>query len=550
MSNDVISLFKESLAQNAPCTHHPEIHRSRSPEEAALWAETVKLCSDTARREHLRWLARNDLFFLCVYLLHRSHFIRNERTAEWTFARCTEVQDGPHNHLDIWPRESFKSEIITFGLTVLEILNDPELTFGIFSHTRPMAKDFLTVIKREFENNEELKDLFPDILWRDPKLDCRSASESWSENDGITVKRKGNPKEATIEAWGLIDGQPTGKRYKRLLYEDVVNRDHVSADMIVKTTQEFENSLLLTASDPPVLRYVATFQEIGDTTQQLMEKQTLKARLHGPLDENGDPAYCSDEKFAWLKQTLSPKVFALQVLLDPAKSKDEHDVGFKPEWLDYYDEMPSRRAMNIYIVADPAGVSKGDKSSSYFAMWVLGLCADRRVRILDAVRDKLDLEESWQALFELVQKWEPIKVGYEKYGMQRDIEHYHHRMRQVNYLFTIVPLSNSRVGDKDQRIGELIPWFRDKRFLFPRSLKKKLKTGEEFDLLTYFIGRELSLWPYNKQQRDMLDALARICDPDLAVVWPRGYGRTVEGEGVNSGNGFSVGGGGTSWMSE
>lgn len=187
--------FRQRLTKVNACTIHPPLARSRDPEEAALWWETVQLCSDTAKRDHLRWLARNDLFFLAVYILNRKHFIRDERAASWTFARCREVQESPNNNLDLWPRGSFKSEIISFALTIQDILNNPELTFGIFSHNRTMAKDFLGVIKREFEGNVLLKDLFSEILWQDPKLEARGASVSWSENEGITVKRKGNPKE-------------------------------------------------------------------------------------------------------------------------------------------------------------------------------------------------------------------------------------------------------------------------------------------------------------------------------------------------------------------
>jgi hypothetical protein len=49
--------------------------------------------------------------------------------------------------------------------------------------------------------------LFPDVLWADPQ----KQSAKWAEDDGIIVKRKTNPSAATVEAWGLVDGQPTGK---------------------------------------------------------------------------------------------------------------------------------------------------------------------------------------------------------------------------------------------------------------------------------------------------------------------------------------------------
>lgn len=529
----------------AKCAGHPELRRSESPEHAQLWWESVQGCSEAARINHLRWFGRRDLFFLLVYLLHRTHFIRDSRTASWTFARCAEVQDSPDNHLDLWTRATFKSEIITFGLTIQDILNDPEVTFGFFSHNRPMAKDFLELIKREFETNDLLQGLYPEILWKEPKLECRRASVAWSADDGITVKRKGNPKEATVEAWGLVDGQPTGKRFKKLVYDDVVNRDQISPLMITKTNQEFMNSLLLTASDPPVFRYIATFQEIGDTTQHLIDEHFGTLRKRPTLNAGGVSECLSEETFGWFKKNLAPKVFALQILLDPSKSKEEHDIGFHQDWIDWYSEIPPRRMMNVYILVDPAG-NKTD-SNSRFTLDVVGLCADKKVRWLDGVWDKLDLEDCWQVLFAMVQKWEPLKVGYECYAMQRDIEHYEHRMNEVNYRFNIVKLGGTTHLSKDQKIEALIPWFRDRRWLFPRAgLHKRLKSGEPVELVKNFIEREYLLFPYTKL-KDGLDCKALITRSELGVVWPRGYSAGGYAGGAQQG---AMGAGSGSFMSD
>jgi hypothetical protein len=63
---------------------------------------------------------------------------------------------------------------------------------------------------RELEENKTLKAAFPDVLWGE---DVRQAPK-WSEDDGIIVKRKSNPNEATVEAWGLVDGQPVSKHFQ------------------------------------------------------------------------------------------------------------------------------------------------------------------------------------------------------------------------------------------------------------------------------------------------------------------------------------------------
>ena len=154
-------------------------------------------CSTEEVAHHNRFLCRTDLYYLLRYGLRRA-----DCDNDWVFERCREVQAAPNGYLDLWAREHYKSSIITFALTIQDLLNDPERRFAFFSHTRGIAKGFLRQIMREFEENEPLKEWYPDILWENPKRE----SPKWSEDDGIIIKRRGNPKESSIEAWGLVDG--------------------------------------------------------------------------------------------------------------------------------------------------------------------------------------------------------------------------------------------------------------------------------------------------------------------------------------------------------
>ena len=113
-------------------------------------------------------LGRTDLYYLLRYVLTVGKRIEHP----WLFARCREVQAAPNGYLDLWFREGYKSTIITFGLTIQDVLNDPEITVGIFSHTRPIAKGLLRQIKAELETNAELKRLYPDVLWAEPRREA------------------------------------------------------------------------------------------------------------------------------------------------------------------------------------------------------------------------------------------------------------------------------------------------------------------------------------------------------------------------------------------
>ena len=167
----------------------PPYHRDDYPAVLAN-LRSMGAADPALAREAARQLALNDLFFLGVYVMNRP-----DADNDWVFARCREVQAAPNGYLDLWAREHFKSTIITCWLTIQDLLNDPNLTVGIFSHTRPIAKAFLRQIKNELERNEWLKELFPDVLWEDPRK-----APKWSEDEGIVVKRSSNTKESSVEA--------------------------------------------------------------------------------------------------------------------------------------------------------------------------------------------------------------------------------------------------------------------------------------------------------------------------------------------------------------
>jgi hypothetical protein len=248
--------------------HAIAIYRATISQAAELGA--ARNDPDVVRRVKRR-LAETDLFWLLVYVLGRADLNR-----DWYFERCREVQAAPNGHLDLWGREHGKSSLITFGLTIQDILNDPEITVGIFSYSRPIAKAFLRQIKTEFENNEMLRSLFPDILWANPQRD----SPKFSEDDGIIVRRKGNPKESTVEAWGLVDSSPVSKHFKLMVYDDVVTGESVSTpDMIAKTTTAWERSLAL-STEGGAVRYIGTRWHQNDTYRQILGGHLVSENNH------------------------------------------------------------------------------------------------------------------------------------------------------------------------------------------------------------------------------------------------------------------------------
>lgn len=446
-------------------------HFAAYPTPAAykkLNQQLVEITDEQQRIDICRWLCQHDLYFLLRYILNRRD-VEND----WYFERCREVQLDPDGHIDLWAREHGKSTIITYALTIQDILNDPNVTFGIFSHTRPISKSFLRQIKRELEQNEILKGLFPEILYKNPQ----SESPQWSEDGGITVRRTGNTKEATVEAWGLVDGQPTSRHFRKRIYDDVVTRENVTTpEQIKKTTEAFELSDNLGVANDGCLRIIGTRYHLNDTYSSILNRGIASPRIY-PATHNGrmdgQPVLFSNTEWERRKRTQSRRILAAQLLQNPLA---DEDARFQPIWLTSYEIRPA--ILNIAIMGDPS-LGKHAKSDNT-AIAVVGYSKGGTKYLLDGCCHRMSLSQRWLALKDLYIKWssEPgvqtIVVGWERYGLQTDLEYFEERMRidKPRVVFNIEELNWVRDGDqsKESRIDRLEPDFRNRRLLLPLAV--------------------------------------------------------------------------------
>lgn len=471
----------------------------------SMLAASLLELSPADQRATMRHLCLTDLYWLLRYGLSRP-----DTQKQWILDRCREVESDPDNHLDLWSREHFKSSIITFALTIQNVLADPEITVGIFSHTRPIAKGFLRQIMREFESNECLRGLFPEVLWANPAKDA----PKWSEDDGLIVRRAGNPKESTIEAWGLVDGQPTSKHFALMVYDDVVTKTSVtSPEMMAKTTEALELSYSL-GSEGGRRRFIGTRYHANDAYKTIIDRGTAKPRIRlatsdGTLD--GELAIWSLKTLQEKRRDFGPYTFSCQIMQNPVADATQ---GFKRPWLKFFANR-SGEGMNKYMLVDAANSKR--KSSDYTSIWIIGCAADHHYYALDIVRDRLNLTERADAVMHLHEKWRPMEVRYEEYGLMGDIAHIQSVQEARNYRFEIIPMKG-RVP-KNDRIRRLIPICEQGHFYLPFTLNYTDYEGRVLDLVREFTEAEFVAFPVAAHD-DMMDSLARIAEPDLPVVWP------------------------------
>lgn len=434
----------------------PSLNYSRT---VAWYSANVRRMDDAGRA----LLGCNDRYFLLTTLLNRRDALK-----EWIFARCREVEADADGHLDLWSRYHFKSSIGTHAGIIQEVLCDPEITVCILSGTKAIARAFLTQIQQELESNDELKRLYPDVLWENP----RREAPRWSREEGIVVKRAGNPKEASIEAHGLLDGQPTSRHYKLLVYDDIINQDidFNNPDVVKKVTERWELSDNLGTHGATRKWHFGTRYHFGDTYGIVLERGLLKPRIHPATDDGtlkGRPVLLTAERWEEVKKTQRSTV-AAQMLLNPLAGAER---VFVAKWLRAYEVRPA--VLNVLILCDP---SKGaTQRSDRTAIAVIGIDPQGNKYLLDGVRHRMKLSERYEFLKRFHAFWsdqpgvQAVTVGYEQYGAQVDVEAIGLLQQRDKDVFPIEELNFPRRGAhaKRDRVERLEPDMKAGRFYLP-----------------------------------------------------------------------------------
>lgn len=482
----------------------------------------------------IAYLASIDRFFLLTFLLHRKDALH-----PWLYERCREVEKEPDNYLDLWARFHYKSTIITFAGIIQEIINDPDITIGIYSYNKTVASDFMLQLKREMEINEDLKKAYPSIFFDNPQRD----SSLWSIEKGLIVNRKSNPKEPTISAWGLVDSQPIGKHFSLRVYDDIITKDSVTtSDQISKVTEAWELSLSTGDGREDRQWYVGTRYHADDTYQTIIDREYVRTRIFPATDDgtaDGNPVFMTLDSWERLKKGTSDFVLACQQLLNPIAGSLQE---FKKEWIRRWEVRPLH--LNVYIICDPASSKKGSACNT--AIPVIGIDAHYNKYLLDGMCHRMDLGERWKNLKHLRNKWikapgiQSVQVGYEKYGMQSDIEHFETMMKIEGSSFPIQEVSWTRDGTKakDDRIRRLIPDHKNWAFFYPEvdSITKRMREqiqnkteyliakpikrinheNKVYELTDWLIRNEYLRFP-SSSYKDFMDAMSRIYDMDMSV---------------------------------
>lgn len=389
---------------------------------------------------------------------------------------------------------------------------------------------------RHIMNSEWYQEIFPETI----------ISADQNQKDYFTTTRAGQYKGTGI------GGTITGFGCNSLLVDDALNpQESVSDTIRNNTNDEIRSTLFSRFNDYNKRRFIMIMQRLheDDPTGNLLKDggyyhlmlpaiatKKIQIDLHGLHWEMDEGDYLTPrldkEALDKLRTDLGEYHFAGQYMQSPVP------IGggdLRPEWVQFYAEGGIKPGqMNVVILVDPSGGEdlnkKKKKLSDFTAMLVVGLAPDNNYYLLDAIRDRLNPTERVDTLFMLHRKWnelcgKPPKVGYEKYGMMTDTHYIKEKNKQDAYNFATIELGGTM--GKEERIRRLIPDLQRGRWFFPHKLFYVDGEGRRFDLVQEILNSEMATFPRGRFD-DCIDALSRIYEPDLHVIFPKSNGTMVQ----------------------
>lgn len=442
-------------------------------------------------------------------------------------------------------RGAGKSANVTTGRTIQRLLQNRNWAAGIANESAQKATKFLGAIKAQFESNEFLQFLFPELI-----PDFRKTI--WAADQIVINRTHPDPVNPSVVAVGTTS-QTAGFHMNEWICDDIIsdaaaenarkglyteieaaNRWVTRLPALLKRPQQDPLTFIYTpwflddtytfiektfSQGEPEKRFVWML-ELPDGTSQHIElvKRGPVAIFRLPIiDEQGAsifPELVTTDQLEEIRKQ-DPLWFQSQYLLNPTGGTLS---DFKPEWLQEFSWEGSKQLyfkkdgrttwkrvqdLTTVISVDPA-ISKKD-TAARSAVVVTGTDGEN-VFLLEAYCGRVGATDLAQRIINFAKQYSPHRIIIETVAYQGALKEVLELLATQQKLpMTMFPLADFRPGPqdkKDVRIYGLEPWFRKGLFYFCGKLQNDFY-GEYID------------FP-NTRTRDILDALAMQKD-----VWER-----------------------------
>jgi hypothetical protein len=501
------------------------------------------------RHGDARWLAYrkralSDLYwFSSVVLGYEQIFPIREETHQLFCSfleRRTGVPDidtAPIQKVEM-PRGIGKTTCGTVAHSIQLACANPNISLLIANERQETADGFLASIKSQFETNDLLRALFPEVIPGDFKDTAWAASKA-------TLKRTSHRPEPTFITIG-VGGTVTGIHPDGIIVDDPISKEamenaRVGAWQIMERVNRWCNALKLllnTQARPfPWIRFNGTRWWHGDTYEYIEDtfggapehRRTYRIKTKLSTGETVSrevyrvgqmavyraaaiedsvavfPEIHSLEKLAEMRKE-DPELFACNMMNEPANA----DVRtFQDGWLRYYDRVDPRTfcyrkddgnmryvrddELRKVMVVDPAFTSTGPGARA--AIVVTGTDMETgRTLILEADAMRREPHDLVVDVLNCAKRHRMGMLYIETVAQQIAFVQFVEREARARNLAILIEQVKPDGRNKDVRIEALSVYFRSHQILFHQS---------QLDIL-----REYGSFRPGARYKDLLDALA------------------------------------------
>ncbi len=435
---------------------------------------------------------------------------------------CQELQNPKSTRkLIVLPRGWLKTTLCTIAYPMWLSINNPNIRTLLVQNSSTNACKKLAVIRGQWETNDLLRTLYPELL--------PTKTSTWKA-DALCLTRSKTFPEATYEAAGTST-RVVSRHYDVVIEDDTVapEYDDLGQESLAPTSDDVEKAIgwhrtnvlpLMNNPDRDINLVVGTRWYDHDLIRYVIDNEPHYKVITRACreDEFGKPSYSgkityperfSEQTLRELENSLGHYMFGCLYMNTPVRRED---MAFRPEWFQYYENPPPLNQLAVYTTVDPATDPKlsKTKNTDYSVVMTCGKdMVNGHIYVLDYFHSRCNPGELSSAIFDHVMRFRPVLVGYEDVAYQRSIEYWlKELMRQEGIYFVLEPLALPKTKDaKNLRIAGLQPIVKSQSILFRTHMKELISEMLKFPLgahddLADALSMQLGLWKTTKHLRD------------------------------------------------
>ena len=424
------------------------------------------------------------------------------------------------------PRGWLKTTTCSISYPMWRSIRDSNVRVLLAQNTFTNAVSKLASIKGQWETNEILRAMFPELL---------PGPQSTWKSESLCLMRKGAFAESTYEACG-IQTQVTSRHYDLIIEDDTVapGSEDLTEDVAVPPPEDIAKAIGWHKLTIPLLvnpgmgqnLVVGTRWAERDILSYIDEKEphywsverACREDSRGRESTSGVVQYqsrFSEKVLVGIESTMGPYMFAALYRNKPMSSAD---MTFKPEWIRYYDNEP--RDLTVYttidLATDPA-TAKGAKID-FNVVLTTGKCLQTgTIYVLDVWRERANPREVIDEIMRQHTCWNAIRTGCESVAYQASLLYWlRERQSEDNDWFAVEGITHGK-RSKGSRIQGLQPLFSAGKILLrhhQQSVVKELLAFPmgEFDDVIDCLSMQSKFWQMTRSKDEIIEK-AKLTDP-------------------------------------